>query len=57
MTKRPKKPERKLKGMPRAKKGDRFLVIKGSGKGCYHVIPLKKKKRTKRAKKKGRKKK
>lgn len=50
MTKRPKKPERKLKGMPRAKKGDRFLVIKGSGKGCYHVIPLKKKKGKKKAK-------
>ncbi len=41
----PKRAHRKLKGMPRAKKGDKFLVIKGS-KG-WIVNKLKKRRKKK----------
>jgi len=38
-------PSKKLIGMPRAKKGEKFLVIKEGGKDQYIVASLKKKKR------------
>jgi len=37
----PKRNHRKLKGMPRAKKGEKFLVIKGSKRGQWIVNKLK----------------
>lgn len=37
-------PKRKVLGLPRAKKGDKFLLIKGSGRSKYAVQKLKKRK-------------
>lgn len=34
-------PSRKLKGLPRAKKGDKFLVIRERGRGRFIVKKLK----------------
>jgi len=39
----PKERHRNLKGMPRSKKGDKYLVIKGSS--GWIVNPIKKKKK------------
>lgn len=38
----PKRKHRKLKGMPKAKTGQRFLAVKGSKKGQWIVTKLKK---------------
>jgi hypothetical protein len=37
-------PTRKLTGMPKAKKGAKYLAIKGSKKGAWHVARVKKRK-------------
>ena len=41
----PAKAHRKLKGMPKAKPGQKYLLIKGSKKGKWIVNKIKKRKR------------
>lgn len=41
----PKRAHRKLKGMPKAKTGARFLAVKSSKKGSWIVRKLKKRRR------------